>query len=81
MFLRLWDTDQGIGIRASRNNLFLPRVVNQGTYTFRFSAIKEWNRLPTNIKDLTNSDSFKTSLKGHILSQLKDNEQSEFLYY
>ena len=65
------DTDQEIRTRASRNNFFLPRVVNQGIYTFRFSAIKEWNRLPTNIKDLTNSDSFKTSLKGHIFIAIK----------
>ena len=36
--------------RASANNYFLPRVTGQGTNSFYYSAIKNWNSLPATIK-------------------------------
>ena len=75
------NTDQGIRTRASRNNFFLPRVINQGVHTFYFSAVKEWNLLPTEIKELTNIDHFKTSLKAYMLSQHLNKKRSPYIFY
>ena len=80
-FNLIGDTDLRICTRASRNNFFLPRVINQGVHTFYFSAVKEWNLLPTEIKELTNIDHFKTSLKAYILSQLINKEQNPYIFY
>ena len=72
---------QRVYTRASRDNFFLPRVINQGVHTFYFTAVKEWNLLPTRIKELTNIDRFKISLKAHILSQLVNKERSPYIFY
>ena len=80
-FNLIGDTDLRICTRASRNNFFLPRVINQGVHTFYFSAVKKWNLLPTEIKELTNIDHFKTSLKAYILSKLINKEQNPYIFY
>ena len=80
-FNRIGDTELRICTRASRNNFFLPRVKNQGVHTFYFSVIKDWNFLPAKIKDLTNRDHFRISLRKHILTELKNKEQCPYIFY
>ena len=80
-FNRIGDTELRVCTRASRNNFFLPRVKNQGVHTFYFSVIKDWNLLPAKIKDLTNRDHFRTSLREHILTELKNKEQCPYIFY
>ena len=80
-FNRIGDTELRVCTRASSNNLFLPRVKNQGVHTFYFSVIKDWNFLPAKIKDLTNRDHFRTSLRKHILTELKNKEQCQNMFY
>ena len=80
-FHRISDTELRQCTRASRLNFFLPRVQNQATNTFYFSAIKDWNSLPPKIKEITNAESFRTIVKNHILTELKNKETCPFLYY
>ena len=80
-FYRISDTELRQCTRASRLNFFLPRVHNQATNTFYFSAIKDWNSLPAKIKEITNADSFRTMVKRQILSELKNKEKCPFVYY
>ena len=80
-FRLIGETDSRISTRATRNNFFLPRVTGQAIHTFYFSAVKEWNRLPNRIKELTNIDSFKTSLKAYISSEIVNRERSPYIFY
>ena len=80
-FRLIGETDLRIGTRATRNNFFLPRVTGQAIHTFYFSAVKEWNRLPNRIKELTNIDNFKTSLKAYISSEIVNRERSPYIFY
>ena len=80
-FTRIKDTQLGLCTRASLNNLFLPRVKNQASHSFYFSAIKEWNALPTKIKDITSEVTFKLSIRDHLLKELQYKESCPFIYY
>ena len=80
-FNRIGDTELRVCTRASSNNFFLPRVKNQGVHTFYFSVIKDWNFLPAKINDLTNRNHFRTSLREHILTELKNKEQCPYIFY
>ena len=80
-FSLIGETDSRIGTRATRNNFFLPRVTGQAIHTFYFSAVKEWNRLPNSIKELTNIYNFKTSLKAYISSEIVNRERSPYIFY
>ena len=66
-FSKISDTQLSLCTRASYNNLFLPRVKNQAINSFYFSAIKEWNSLPSKIKDNTSELTFKSLIREHIL--------------
>ena len=67
--------------RASANNFFLPRVTGQGTNSFYYSAIKNWNSLPSTVKDIQNFKSFKDRVKENILFEARSIESCEFLFF
>ena len=79
-FSKISDTELKQCTRASRFNFFLPRVLNQAVNTFYFSGIKDWNALPANIKEITNADSFRSAVKEHILTELKNKAICPFVY-
>ena len=80
-FCRIGDTELRICTRATSNNLFLPRVNNQAVHTFFFSAIKEWNLLPAKIKELSSEETFRTMIKKHIVTELRNRELCPYIYY
>ena len=80
-FNKIKDTQLSICTRASTNNLFLPRVKNQASHSFYFSAIKEWNTLPSKIKDISSEVTFKLSIRDHLLRELQNKESCPFIYY
>ena len=80
-FIKISDTELRQCTRASRLNFFLPRVQNRAVNTFYFSAIKEWNSLPANIKEVIGEESFKTMIKKHISAELRNKILSPFIYY
>ena len=79
LFSMIGDTELRICTRASRYNFFLPRVNNRESHTFYFSAIKEWNHLPVRVKEMSNKDQFRTSLRTHILNELINKEQCPYV--
>ena len=65
-FNRLNENADRMTTRGSAYNFFLPRVYGQGINTFYFTAIKEWNALPINLKCIENENSFKEKLKHEL---------------
>ena len=77
-FSRLNEDINRMTTRASATDFFLPRVCGQGTSTFFFSAIKEWNALPRIVKNATCETSFKKKLKENLMNEAKKVEMSVF---
>ena len=77
-FSRLDEDINRMTTRASATDFFLPRVCGQGTSTFFFSAIKEWNALPRIVKNATCETSFKKKLKENLMNEAKKVEMSVF---
>ena len=57
---------------------FKPRICNN---TFAYSAICEWNDLPSNIKDIKGEKKFKDNFKKCILEEADNKENNIFIYY
>ena len=49
--------------RSSDYNFIVPKVQGIAASTFYFTAIKEWNSLPTNIKSIKSIPQFKVAIK------------------
>jgi hypothetical protein len=49
--------------------------------TFYFNGIRDWNSLPDQIKCINNKISFKSAVKKHLLTEMKNTADSDFLYY
>lgn len=77
-FSRLDEDITRMTTRASATDFFLPRVCGQGTTTFFFSAIKEWNALPKTVKNATCKTTFKNKLKENLIKEAKKVEISVF---
>ena len=77
-FSRLNEDSNRMTTRASATDFFLPRVCGQGTSTFFFSAIKEWNALPTELKNEICELTFKGKLKLELAKEAHKLEVCEF---
>ena len=77
-FQRLNENENRIVTRATANNFFKPRICNN---TFAYSAISDWNDLPSNIKDIKGEKNFKDRLKKCILEEAEKKENNPFMYY
>ena len=49
--------------RATSHNFFVPRVYNQGTKTFFYSSIRDWNDLPNKEKCIENEKNIQRKVK------------------
>ena len=67
--------------RATEYNFFIPRVYNQGTKTFFYTSIKDWNDLPNKIKCIDNEKVFKEKLKLTLMAEAKKVENDPYIYY
>ena len=47
---------------SSNRNFIIPQISTYEAGTFYYYAIKDWNGLPVNIKEITNIDTFKDAL-------------------
>ncbi len=65
----------------SNRNFHVPHVNSVTKNTFYFSSITAWNSLPNNIKAINSKDSFKKSLKLHLVNSAILRENSDFVYY
>ena len=80
-FDRLCDIESRNCTRASANNFFLPRVKQQGTNTFFYSGIKDWNSLPASIKQIKEEESFRNRVKINIVMEARKSESCPFVFF
>ena len=71
----------GHNTRSSQLNFVVPRVGSYAIDTFYYTAIKAWNQLPNNIKNLSDKAQFKSAVKSHLFSQARNREANEFIYF
>ena len=77
-FQRLNEMENRPVTRSTANNFFRPRIC---TDTFTYSAIREWNELPSKIKDIKSEKAFKDTLKKHLLDEAEKKYNSPCIYY
>lgn len=56
--------------RGHTFNFQIPRISSCSSCSFYYNAIKDWNRLPDNIKSITRKPSFKKEIKSHLLNHM-----------
>ena len=72
------ETENRNTTRSTAHDFFIPRVSSQGTKTFFYTGIKDWNALPTNIKESRNENQFKEKLKQTLIDEAKKKEMNPF---
>ena len=55
--------------RGSNLNFSLPKYLSLSPHSFAFTAIKQWNQLPTGLKSIVEFRVYKQRLKSHYLSK------------
>jgi len=74
-FRKLNEDEGRTATRAKSHNFHVPGIC---TNTFVYTAIKDWNDLPSSIKDLTVEKSFKAKAKEHLVKMSKKEEKDKF---
>ena len=77
-FQRLNEIVNRAVTRGTDNNFLKPRIC---TDTFAYSAISEWNELPSKIKDIKGEKNFKDSLKKYLLDEAEKKYNNPIIYY
>ena len=67
--------------RGSTENFVVPSVRGVAATTFYFSAIKDWNSLPSHVKQKSSSNGFKCAAKRYLRTQLELMETDTYIYY
>ena len=70
-----------IRTRRSECSFFVPRVQGMAVHSFFYSAIKEWNSLPSNIQCIDGKSRFKTAVKRHLIEQARNLELNDLTFY
>ena len=67
--------------RRVAGSLELPRFkTSVGLNSFQYTAIKEWNNVPINIRSVTNVNVFKQQIKLYLFNMLTDREDDVYVY-
>lgn len=56
--------------RGSDFNFQVPKIKTPSSGSFYFNAIKDWNRLPDNVKSISLKSTFKKDAKTHLLNHM-----------
>ncbi len=67
--------------RGSHWNFVVSNVKGAESTTLYFKAIKDWNKLPTELKTCENIASFKKGLKRNLLQMASDEADRDFLFF
>ena len=67
--------------RGSTENFVVPSVRGVAATTFYFSAIKDWNSLPSHVKQKCSFNGFKCAAKRYLRTQLQLMETDTYIYY
>ena len=77
-FQLLNENENRCSTRSYAFNFFLPSTGSQGTKTFFYTGINDWNALPNNIKEIKNKDLFKNKVKEHLMTEMEEEENDSF---
>ena len=64
--------------RSYQSNFFLPSSGSQGSKTFFYTGINDWNSLPNSIKEIKNEVQFKKKVKAHLMMETRNDEMKLF---
>ena len=67
--------------RGSTENFVVPSVRGVAATTFYLSAIKDWNSLPSHVKQKCSFNGFKCAAKRYLRTQLQLMETETYIYY
>ena len=67
--------------RSGVKALYAPNVKSQSKYNFRYSGTIMWNKLPSEIQNITCKSSFKSEAKKYLLEEMSKDESSDYVYY
>ena len=65
--------------RSSEHNFFVPPVQGMAANTFYYNAIKDWNSLPSNLKNIKNHEIFKKGVKDFLFEKLRSDYRSDYM--
>ena len=74
-FNRLNEGNERIATRGKAHNFHIPRI---DTNTFAYTAIKDWNSLPSRIKEINSEKLFKEKVKKHLAEKSNKEEREDF---
>ena len=67
--------------RSSIGNCHVPSADSFIKKTFYYNAIKDWNSLPIDIRNIKNKNMFKKKLKCYLLEKMKITESIDYVFY
>ena len=67
--------------RNSKGNFYLPQVNCFTSTTFYYQAIKDWNSLPADVKNVSYIYEFKKKVKTALTDNMKLKENADFIFY
>ena len=67
--------------RSSIGNFHVPSADSFIKKTFYYNAIKDWNSLPIDIRNIKNKNMFKKKLKCYLLEKMKITESVDYVFY
>ena len=67
--------------RGSTENFIVPSVNGVAATTFYYSGIKDWNSLPSDVKQKCTFNGFKSAARQYLRSQLQLMESDTYAYY
>ena len=77
-FQRINESENRPVTRGTANIFSKPRIC---TDTFAYSAISEWNELPSKIKYIKGEKNFKDTLKKYLLDEAEKKCNNPYIYY
>ena len=76
-FRRLNQSELRPVTRGTANNFLILRRYPD---TFAYSAICEWNELPSKIKDINGEKAYKDTLKKYLLDEAEKKYNNQYIY-
>ena len=67
--------------RGSTYDFTVPAIKSFESESFYYNAILDWNNLPDNVKLINNRETFKRSIKRHLLTAGQSQETDIFYYF
>ena len=67
--------------RGSTENFIVPSVNGVAATTFYYSGIKDWNSLPSDVKQKCTFNGFKSAARQYLRSQLQLMDSDTYAYY